>query len=481
MSYARYAIIDHIVYDLNLDDLTATVLNFQTDTEVPCDVKIPEYVLYKNDMYKVTGLKHNPFINSTYCSYDYKYSSYKYWEARENIEHLELPNTLIDIEKGAFNGMRRLKALIIPASVKTFTYVAFWDLLSGCSCGTYPRLETIIIQGTPICERGIDIRTYKEVSVGAQIATGEFDYIKMMAYIVARVDSITNKSELCPNLKLFSMPKAKEALEAAMKNKSVCSSYNLKLKALCVEYNAKLKEHAFYDGTILTYEKVRLSDDIKVMKLAYNQEKENLSKDYNALVESKMQKNLRENNKEKYVECYKIAHPDKKAYIDSVLLEFRCKYDYDDYIIDAIEGKSISITSCREGYYKEYAYLFKDRLEYDSRYDMAVSNKTFMNEIEDRKNAKQRLKMLTWKLEKYYSSVKLQKIYSYGSSFYEEINYYKTGYYYDEAINAILSLNDKAKVEYEKNGQYFANQEEFFEAYLSSEYKNILKNKKKAR
>ncbi len=476
MSYAEYAIVDRIVYDMNLDDLTATVLNFQVDTDYPCSVRIPSRVLYKNDIYKVTRMRHEYF-----SKYDYQFG-YEYEEARANIEYIDLPNTLQEIEKGAFAGMRRLKALIIPASVNRFKYVAIWDLLGGGSFQTYPRLETITILGTPTCEKGMG-KDEQEISIAAQIENDEIDYIKMMAYIVARVDSLTGVSELCPNLKYFNMPRAKAAIEFAKKNKKRCDSYNATLEEQCVNYNAKLKENFFYNGAILTYKKVELDQDEEVMKQSYFENYHSLFKEFNDLNSGKMERSLRYYKKGKYLQCYSIAHPDKKALIDSLLLEFRCydESEFNDIVIDSIEGKSITLTSCREEQYREYASLFKDRYEYDERYNMAASNEAFTNEIEERQKANDNLKKLKEKLLDD-PSVSFQGILSkedHTSQYFSGILlFFKEMYYYDEAINAVLTSNKKAKKEYEKNGQYFSSPKEFFEAYISSQYKAELKKHK---
>ena len=61
------------------------------------------------------------------------------------------------------------------------------------------------------------------------------------------------------------------------------------------------------------------------------------------------------------------------------------------------------------------------------------------------------------------------------------VSYCKAKYYYDDAVTLVLTINEKAKKEYEKNGHYFNDKMEFFEAYISSEYKTTLKNKIKAK
>ena len=109
--FAEYVIIDNIVYNVNFDDLTAMVVNFQTSTSSPCEVTIPETIWYKNDTYKVTCLSYYAFNYDAYSDYqttsmlfgsdlasyglnnaykreqeERKYN-YNYKEARANIEH----------------------------------------------------------------------------------------------------------------------------------------------------------------------------------------------------------------------------------------------------------------------------------------------------------------------------------------------------------------------------------------------------------
>lgn len=509
MIYAEYAIIGRIAYHLDFENLTATVLNFQVDTDYPCDVTIPERVFYKKDIYKVTRFSYYAFDYDAVSNYqmtslflgsdlaslglngsferekaerDYRYN---YKEARANIEHIELPQTLEVIDGGAFVGMRRLKSLIIPASVKKFANVKSGNLLNGSRSETFPRLETITILGTPTCEAGYYLdNSERVVSVAAQVEQGDFDYIKMMAYVVAGIDTLTNSSVICPKLRYFNMPRAKAAIEKAQNNRSWCNFYNARLETICADYNTKLKEHVFYDGTILTYENVQLSENIDYIKKSYNLQKDNIFSRYNTLIEGKMEENLRNNDKVKYLNAYSIAYPDKKHFIDSLLLEFRCHNEAKSYdvIIDAIGGKSINLLTCRQEQYLNYAYYFKDQTEFNERYNLAASNDDFMKEIRERKEAKKSFEDFNRDMENN-PNVNLQGMFSSNDKKIREylghVCFQKRKcYYYDDAINVVISINKNAKKEYEKNGQYFASPKEFFEAYISSQYKAELKKHK---
>lgn len=507
-SFAEFAVIDRIVYLMDFEKLTATVLNFQTSTTMPCSVNIPETIWYKNDTYMVTGLACYSFDYDAFSDYqatamflgvglaslgmndayerereERKYK-YDYAEARANIEHLFLPNTLTEIKAGAFDGMKRLKELVIPASVVTFTDLKIGNVLCGTNNSRYPRLERITILGTPSCATGFYVDGQKEVNVGMQNAKGEYTYKEEMAYVFAKIDPYSRQSDICPNLISFSMPNADKGIEDAINNKSLCEKYNKDLETLCNNYNAALKEHVFYDGTVLTCDPIKLSNRLKDMRQPFLSQQIRLKDEFEALVNGKMEAKLRQENKGKYIQCYRIAHPEQQRMIDSIYLECRCRHswDIDNAVLCAIEGKSYSLASCREEKYKEYGTLFADRAEYDSIYDAAENDYDFRERIGNRMNIKNRLVSFEDNLKRN-PKMKLQGIAA--SDKYQPFNfmsYYKLlkySYCYSKAVQLVLSLNEQAKKEYSKNGHYFSSPEEFLEAYISAQYKAKLKERKK--
>lgn len=210
---AERAVVDRIVYELDLMNMSAKVLNFQTSLSEPCDVVIPSTIIYKNDRYVVTELSEESMFSNEKLRYDYR-------EARLNIEHISLPNTLKVIHNGAFDGMRRLKDLIIPASVELFTHIYYEEepygtnlLLESYSIWGdkiyFPRLESIQVLGTPT----IDYNNEK-------ITVASENYSTMVGKAIAGIGT-PYASIYCPNLKSFSMPKAEEAIEETRKNQAL--------------------------------------------------------------------------------------------------------------------------------------------------------------------------------------------------------------------------------------------------------------------
>lgn len=51
--------------------------------------------------------------------------------------------------------------------------------------------------------------------------------------------------------------------------------------------------------------------------------------------------------------------------------------------------------------------------------------------------------------------------------------------YYADFIKIVILNDSKVNKEWVKNGQLFINKTEFYEAYISDNYKNVLKEKKK--
>jgi len=55
----------------------------------------------------------------------------------------------------------------------------------------------------------------------------------------------------------------------------------------------------------------------------------------------------------------------------------------------------------------------------------------------------------------------------------------KTKLYYSQILDFVIETNKDMNKEWNKNGQYFENKSEFYNAYISDDYKKILKENKK--
>jgi len=59
------------------------------------------------------------------------------------------------------------------------------------------------------------------------------------------------------------------------------------------------------------------------------------------------------------------------------------------------------------------------------------------------------------------------------------INECKNKSYYPQVMDLVIETNKGLNKEWSKNGQYFQSKTEFYEVFLSDNYKQIVKEKKK--
>lgn len=560
MAFAEYAIIDNIVYSLNLERLTAIVLNFQ---DVSSDVTIPSHVYYRGDKYIVCALSHYDFesnvIDSYYNAYhtqqlassifgdnliadiiveesiknrqkreqEEQYFQYDYKYSRSTINTLQLPNTIEYISSGALDGMTRLRALFVPASVKELP-----EDNKRVFSQNMPRLEHIVIMGLP----SYRINGDKKVTFASADDNGNFDYI----------ERLKNKFDIsqCPNLKSFQVPKLeekrsilnayKEANQAliqivAQQNNEISRSpYNngakiatpvlkpevcvsekllltayqqavqyIKNRGLSFAYQNEvayikdslendLRKHPFYNGSTLGSEMPQLKivelDSARVTD-TYLSFITRLEEQYRELIGGKMEQNLRSSNPEKFVKAYQSVNPNEKTRLDSIQNEYRCLPQKEQFeiIIAAIDGNIVNHESCRQKLWTQYGYLFNDRTEFEQTY-YTSTNASFDYIIYKRQSAQSKLKEYNQYVVENVKQIKIKNMYKKPNEQTRHVIDYlmefKRSYYYSEAIKFLLSQYPKVLAEYDKNKKIFVSQIDFFDAYTSENYAAILRNKK---
>lgn len=450
--------------------------------------------------------------------YDYEYT-------RSMITTLNLPNTLIYIGENAFDGMIRIKSLTIPASVK---YLPGWrEYLTNTRL---PRLEEITILGLP---------TYQEflgdyLSLMVMNDKGEYIY----NYKVLEKFNISN----CPNIQSFNMPefdkilpllnsvkekndelirktehlnlhisllKITDTIPVPILKDNVCIDEQTVQKAYNHAYSflkhyeeyitlydsltANLKKHTYYDNSELSFEITEHSfnnsdaSQTENMRLEFNKMESNLKTEYEELVNGKMENNLKLTNRTKYIAGYLTLNPHKKSAIDSIYLDYRCEDQESQQVcvLQYIEkGYVYYLETCRKKQWKKYGYLFDSFDEFNTAYNNATSNDFFTEYIIfTRTKAYNRLNILKEKASKYSKEINIANIHKKPTARTSEIikilNALKISYYYDKAVSYLIHELPKVKQEYDKNGKYFEDEIDFFEAYSSDSYKKQLKERKK--
>lgn len=538
--HAEYAKVNDIVYWFNNEYSTAWVQNIlSTDSYVT----IPSYVYYRGVDYKVVGIEKNNFNTSSSNTYnassmffgdglltniatlyamkqeeeELPFRDYDYDNYRARIQVLNLPNTLLTIGKGAFDGMKRLKSITIPSSVIKLGGYVFTDYL--------PNLQSIEILGLPTNGN------FSITSVDDEGNPNYYDLVKEQFNI-----------DYCRNLKTFSMPAYEEKIplihafhkaNADLEHEAI--KYNAELKMasfsppalkdeVCTDaqtiqeaYNQArhdlnimfnncksyeqlydsltnlLKQHPYFDGSTL-------SSEIPVLDLQetqtseiptlFKQHETELWKQYNELTGEKMKNNLRINHPDKYIAGYIMLHPDKKEVIEGLInREYRCQYKNKiyEYVVAYIESGTLAIT-CRQRYWERDNHLFDSKKEFDDVYNETRDDSEYNTQIGKRRAAYLMLDGMKKYVPGHIKNIHIRKMYKKPNKETNEIiktlDSLERSYYYDRAVSYLISTLPEVEKEYKKNGQYFSSEIEFFKTYSSESYSKILKkilkdNKKK--
>ena len=543
VAHAEYGMVDDIVYWFNNELSTAWVQNIRSTSS---SVTIHSFVNYRGVKYEVVGLEKNDFNTSAINTYNtssailgdgfwtdvatlsaiekeemerpFRYDDYDYYRA--NITTLNLPNTLLTIGEGAFDGMRSLQSITIPFSVIKLPNGIFQQVFTDY----LPNLQSITILGLPTFKK-----LGEEISITSKDDEGNYNYEEL----------VKEKFNLkyCRNLKTFRMPeyekrlpvirafdkanndleKETEKINSTLKEASIpvpalkdeaCTdvqtiqeAYNQARQYLNVMFKScknyellydsltnLLKQHPYYDGTALTFQipvldpQEPLTSLIAALSKKYKAE---LWEEYNELVGGKMEYNLQINHPNKYVAGYITLHPDKKDFIEGLIYkEYRCedskgKYKY---ILAYIERGTLTQT-CRQRQWTSYNHLFDSKENFDKVYDEAKTDYEFKSEISRRETAYSKLEGMKKYVPNHIKKINVSNINKKPNEESYEIikvlNSLEKSYYYDKAVSYLIQTLPKVQKEYEKNGQYFKSETEFFKAYSSDSYSRILKENKK--
>lgn len=431
----------HCIYAINPETLKAEVVNFCTEET---SVTIPSTFSYLGDIYTVTSISYKDFDHS-----GLKYAWMDLGKKRSRIIELKLPSTITDLGGDAFMGLTRLKKIIIPKSVKNCELFSWTSPFYGNS-----RLENITFLGleeigVPSEEKweGEKYNVYSDPITFEQIL---FKEIKKKA----------------PNLKSIDLPH--------LKNVKEYKKYNDFITDTIVKYNNRLSSHTYYFvpktdrlSTQLSKDEHLLEDSYKgygsaILKKGYDKKLTEIRVQYQKLTSS--MENLN-----------KIAQK-----IDSVYHLYRCKYTINQVADILLENKCFSDPNCQETQFESYGYLFKSKDIFLQKYNN-LNLEEFNIEIAKREDFYKKfegnnLEYLVFKnaIKKGYSEVR--SVISDYNRLKKEVNDMCNW-----AATTMINKNSKMLAEYNKTKIYWETEEEFFEAYISETYKQILKEKKKSK
>lgn len=465
------ALVDGIVYSFNIGNYTATVLNFCTTG----DVTIPSHVHYLGDMYQVEGIGWENFkdIFGITTNYDFNYDYDKY---RSQITKLTIPSTVKYIGNSAFIGMNRVELLVIPASVKTIGADLFgWIPIAA-------RLRTVFFLGTPIVPANYGLFSRQD-----SISPNMIDYKEKMT-------------------KHINAPKqTKVDFANAMNEKreyaNLYKQYTTKLLRYTQQANEELRADKYYkamsakDDTIKyqsipQYQPVGLEYDKKGFIAASKELRKNIanipSKVKQVLTNKKAQakKLLATSNPYTFLQFYMEDNPQCRINIDSIKNEYRNYSNfslYQEIIIPyLIEGKNLP-KSYRTTEYEQYGYLYNSKEEFDKLYNLGDA--TYQKDKQDRQQVASvympRISYFFSTDNGQYTKLKKGRYADKTTEVYQIIQYIDASKKYkNEECMQYLMQNTPFSKEYAKKGRYFADMNDFYEAYVGNNYNKVLRERK---
>lgn len=299
--------------------------------------------------------------------------------------------------------------------------------------------------------------------------------------------------------------------EIFAKNLELLNKYNKELADSVKVYNEKLASHPYYivyhqynrqnysklpdfvlenipelaiesthSSTQLLEEKYLLTRSCLAASNIKQMQEQKLSavrSDYQK-INSSMETICKMNNPEHHAKIYCSLHPEFAAKVDSVYHDYRCKYDIYQVAIKLLANEVFNEPICQETLYNKYSKLFKSEEEFLQLYD-ELSLGDFTQELNNRhekinnyseKLNREDFKKLIFLDAKTSGNPKLMAYIDKYEELKEMCNY---------PVSEFINRNTKMLVDFQKTTNYWSSMDEFFEAYISGNYKQILKNKKK--
>lgn len=486
----------HCIYAINTVTLQAEVCNFCTKGT---SVTIPSSFTYLGDTYTVVSIKNTNFQPSQYeleLAYDLGlnssdlYSEYSFMdfdEIRARIIELNLPESLEELGSHAFSGLTRLRKITIPTNIKKidFTESPFRN---------NSRLQEIVFLG-------LESITYYEYTIpnnpffAKELTRSLYSDPQLFKSVL-----IKTIKEGCPNLIRIHIPH----LEKIQHDIAILNQYNQSLKDSILTYNEKLASHPYY----IVYNGEKAIPDFAIrpgLAVKYKQYptqllKENYLLDHSCLgasnikqmheqklstirsdyqkINSSMETICKTKDPEHHANVYYTLHPDFAIKVDSIQHSYRCKYTTTKVAITLLANEVFDEPTCQDTQYSENTKLFKSKKEFLELYD-ELSSEDFTQELNNRT---QKINYLDEKLNtedfknlifldaKILGNSKLIAFIDKYEELKEMCNY---------PVSEFINHNTKMLKEYQKSTNYWSSMDEFFEAYISGNYKQILKNKKK--
>lgn len=273
--------------------------------------------------------------------------------------------------------------------------------------------------------------------------------------------------------------------EKIEESKKLISQYNKVLNDSVSAYKIKLGKHPYFHISLgikintndFLLPKTMIGASTQDIKTAYNKNLSKLSEEYHKLYNS-IENICKTKFSKHYADVYCQLHPDFAVKVDSIQHSYRCKYTTTEVAMTLLANEVFDEPTCQETQYSENTKLFKSKKEFLQLYD-ELSSEDFTQELNNRtqkinyldeKFNTEDFKNLIFLDAKILGNPKLIAFIDKYEELKEMCNY---------PVSEFINHNTKMLKEYQKSTNYWSTMDEFFEAYISGNYKQILKNKKK--
>ena len=172
-------------------------------------------------------------------------------------------------------------------------------------------------------------------------------------------------------------------------------------------------------------------------------------------------------------------HPELKSVLENLKLECRCNNYSEAELVIMIADNTIPQCICRNEYWNQYGNLFSSRVEFDKSYN--ISEQGFLDDVNLRQSLRSDIQDIASMLEGLKTAKFKDGLVGKNENIIQilhKVQYYKGKPYYDEVVEMMFAADAAMVKEWEKNGSVFSSRSEFYEAYVSGDYKNVLKEKK---
>jgi hypothetical protein len=317
------------------------------------------------------------------------------------------------------------------------------------------------------------------------------DYIFKFSNAKIIAEQIEKEKQRKDSLELVTLNQQLNSIFNDYNNQLLQNPYNVSKKVMSdfkqIDFNL---EKGYYDKSIS-----------ETRQKKFNEYKSEIERKFTNL-NNNFERELKSSNPEEYCKIYFTLNPDKMKEADKMYLECRCNYPKrEDFDLKFIAGNLYNC-NCRENEYRKNGKLFESKNEFDSFYDKGDDiyfaeyekrtvlnylniNNQYLESMDFQKEKKESAGSIIGRglLEIATNSNISAKDYTTENEIRKNILSIITNcqnkIYYNQVIDIVIETNKKLNKEWGKNGQNFENKAEFYNAYLSEDYKKILKEKKK--